>query len=373
MAPSYRLDVAAVSLAPAPSRGAEVEKAALDVARAEVRRHLGARAAAGGPAGEVAKAHLAFVDDPALLLDANRSIEQGASAGQGWMVATRGFMTALQGGGDRFAERVDDLRDLERQILAALRGERLDQDVPRGVILVAREILPSQLMGLADAGVAGICTAEGGPTSHAAIIAASMGIPMLTALGRSIEAIENGTMLVLDASNATVAVDPSLADQEAASTNQAQREQQRALAEARQCEPAITIDGKRIEIFANLGSLSDAQAAVRVGAEGSGLLRTEFLFLDRPSAPDEDEQRSAYQAIADALQGRPLIVRTLDIGADKPAAYLPLPHEENPALGVRGLRLGLARPDLLATQLRALIRVDAPDLKIMLPMVSSLY
>lgn len=373
MAPSYRLDVAPVSVAPAASRGAAAEKAALDVARAEVRTHLTTRAAVGGPAGEVASAHLAFVDDPSLLLDAHRSIDQGGSAGQGWMAATQGFMTALQGGGDRFAERIDDLRDLERQILAALRGESLEQDVPRGAILVAREILPSQLMGLVDAGVAGICTAEGGPTSHAAIIAASMGIPMLTALGPSIEAIANGTILILDATNATVAVDPTTAEQAAASINQAQRDEQRKLAEVRQYEPAVTIDGKHIEIFANLGSLSDAQAAVRVGAEGCGLLRTEFLFLDRPSAPDEDEQLATYQGIADALQGRPLIVRTLDIGADKPAAYVPLPHEENPALGVRGLRLGLARPDLLATQLRALIRVESHDIKIMLPMVSSLY
>jgi phosphoenolpyruvate-protein kinase (PTS system EI component) len=111
---------------------------------------------------------------------------------------------------------------------------------------------------------------------------------------------------------------------------------------------------------------------VREGAEGCGLLRTEFLFLDRPSAPDEAEQRATYQGVADALDGRPLIVRTLDIGADKPAPYLPMPAEENPALGVRGLRLGLARPEYLAIQFRALIGVDANDLKIMLPMVSSL-
>jgi phosphocarrier protein FPr/phosphocarrier protein len=142
----------------------------------------------------------------------------------------------------------------------------------------------------------------------------------------------------------------------------------RAEAETRAHDFAITRDDVRIEVVANLGSLDEAHAAAKAGAEGCGLLRTEFLFLDRPSPPDEEEQHSTYQAIADALDGKPLIVRTLDIGADKPAPYLPIPAEENPALGLRGLRLGLARPALMETQLRALARVKG-DVRIMLPMV----
>ncbi|HMI19259.1 MAG TPA: glucose PTS transporter subunit IIA, partial [Sphingomonas sp.] len=353
------------------SRGVEEERAALDAARVTVRNHLLPRSTGADAAAQVAQAHLSFLDDPALLAEAKRAIVAGASADKAWTEAGRGFAAALAGAGDRFAERIDDLRDVERQILAALHGEALDRKVPKSVILVAREILPSELMALADAGIAGICTAEGGPTSHAAIIAASMGVPMLTALGRAIEAIADGTPLILDASNGVVTVDPSPAEQKAAKADQKRREQSRVEARARSHEPAVTRDDKHIEVFANLGSIADAEKAVREGAEGCGLLRTEFLFLDRPNAPDEAEQRATYQGVADALDGRPLIVRTLDIGADKPAPYLPMPAEENPALGVRGLRLGLARPELLATQFRALIGVNANDIKIMLPMVAS--
>ncbi len=353
------------------SRGVDEERAALDAARVTVRNHLLPRSTGNDAAAQVAQAHLAFLDDPALLAEAKRAIVAGASADKAWAEAGRGFAAALAGAGDRFAERIDDLRDVERQILAALHGEALDRKVPKGVILVAREILPSELMALADTGIVGICTAEGGPTSHAAIIAASMGVPMLTALGRAIEAIADGTPLILDASDGVVTVDPSPAEQKAAKADQKRRSESLVEARARSHEPAVTRDDRHIEVFANLGSIADAEKAVREGAEGCGLLRTEFLFLDRPSAPGEAEQRSVYQSIADALDGRPLIVRTLDIGADKPAPYLPMPAEENPALGVRGLRLGLARPELLAAQFRALIGVNTNDLKIMLPMVAS--
>lgn len=353
------------------SGGAEEERAALDAARIRVREYLLPRSTGNGAAAQVAQAHLAFLDDPALLAEAKRAILAGAPADRAWIEAGRGFAAALASAGDRFAERIDDLRDVERQILAALHGQALERSVPKGAILVAREILPSELMALGDAGIAGICTAEGGPTSHAAIIAASMGIPMLTALGRAIERVTDGTPLILDATDGVVTVDPSAAEQKAARTDQKRREDSRAEARVRLAEPAVTRDDKQIEVFANLGSIADAEKAVREGAEGCGLLRTEFLFLDRPSAPDEAEQRATYQAVVDALDGRPLIVRTMDIGADKPAPYLPMPVEENPALGVRGLRLGLARPELLALQFRALIGVNANNLKIMLPMVAS--
>ena len=370
LAKSFRLGEAPVPSLRIESRGAEQESAALDAARTAVREYLLPRSAGTDVAAQVAQAHLAFLDDPALLAQAERAILGGAPADKAWVEASRGFAAALASAGHRFAERIDDLRDVERQILAALHGEALDRTVPRGAILVAREILPSELMALADSGVAGICTAEGGPTSHAAIIAAAMGIPMLTALGRGIELVPGGTTLILDASDGIVVIDPSAAEQKAARADQKRREGNRAEARARLAEPAITRDDVHIEVFANLGSVADAVKAVKEGAEGCGLLRTEFLFLDRPTAPDEAEQRETYQGVADALDGRPLIVRTLDIGADKPAPYLPMPPEENPALGVRGVRLGLARPNLLATQFRALIGVNARDLKIMLPMVA---
>jgi phosphocarrier protein FPr/phosphocarrier protein len=371
LADSFQFGEAIMPALRVESRGVEAERAALEAARLRVREYLLPRSTAHDAAAQVAQAHLAFLDDPALLAEAERAILAGAPADRAWIEAGRGFAAALASAGDRFAERIDDLRDVERQIVAALHGQALDRAVPKGAILVAREILPSELMALAGAGIAGICTAEGGPTSHAAIIAASMGIPMLTALGRAIERIADGTPLILDASDGVVIIDPSAAEQKAAEADQKGREERSAEARARLDEPAVTRDDKHIEVFANLGSVADARKAVQEGAEGCGLLRTEFLFLDRPTAPDEAEQRAVYQGVADALDGRPLIVRTLDIGADKPAPYLPMPAEENPALGVRGLRLGLARPELLATQFRALIGVNANNLKIMLPMVAN--
>ncbi|MDB5432492.1 MAG: phosphoenolpyruvate-protein phosphotransferase, partial [Caulobacter sp.] len=146
----------------------------------------------------------------------------------------------------------------------------------------------------------------------------------------------------------------------------------RAHAHAAAHQESRTLDGVRIKVLANLGALTEAQAAVAAGAEGCGLLRTEFLFLDRETAPGEDEQLAAYQAIADTLGGRPFVIRTLDVGGDKPVAYLPIPAEENPALGLRGVRVSLWRPDLLRTQLRAILRLKRPTgAKIMVPMLAS--
>lgn len=326
-------------------------------------------AEADGAAAAIAEAHRAFLADPELIGEAERLIDGGKSAAFAWRRSIERFIGLLGASGDRrFAERIDDLRDLEDRVLAALLGQPSRIEAPAGAILVAEELLPSQLMALAGSGLAGIATGGGGPTSHVAIIAAGLGLPMVAALGLDVTRIEDSTMLLLDASAAMLSIDPSPDTIELNRAESARRAAFRADAASRGHEPAVTRDGARIELFANLGSVDDAIAAARAGAEGCGLLRTEFLFLDRPSAPDEEEQCRCYQAIADALDGRPLIVRTLDIGADKPAPYLPMPAEENPALGLRGLRLGLARPELLETQLRALARVTG-DVRIMLPMV----
>jgi len=349
-----------------PGSGAERERAALRRALDGLRAE---KAEADGAAAAIAEAHRAFLADPELIGEAERMIGDGKSAAFAWSRAIARFVALLGDSGDRrFAERIDDLRDLEDRVLAVLLGQPARAEVPTGAILLAEDLLPSQLMGLAGRGLAGIATGGGGPTSHVAIIAAGLGVPMVAALGRDVVRIEDGTVLLLDATAATVSIAPAPETIERSRAEGARRAAFRAEAASRAHEPAITRDGARIETFANLGSLDDAVAAAKAGAEGCGLLRTEFLFLDRPSAPDEEEQARSYQAIADALEGRPLIVRTLDIGADKPAPYLPMPAEENPALGLRGLRLGFARPELMETQLRALARVKG-DVRIMLPMV----
>ncbi|MDB5676089.1 MAG: ptsP, partial [Sphingomonas bacterium] len=314
--------------------------------------------------------HLAFLDDPELHAASLATIAAGSSAGLAWRQAIAGHADALRGAGDpRFAERADDLLDLERRVLTALYGEPELPGPPAGSILIADDLLPSQLMALADAGLAGIATGKSGPTSHVAIIAAGLGLPMLVSLGPDLAFVEDETLLVIDDGQLRIA--PDTASVERLHAAAATRAARRKAAMVRAQETAVTVDGTRIEVFANLGSVADARAAVAEGAEGCGLLRTEFLFLDRAAAPGEEEQRVTYQAIADALGPRPLIVRTLDIGADKPAPYLPIAAEENPALGLRGIRLQLAIPGLLDTQLRALlgVRPQVP-LRIMLPMVA---
>jgi phosphocarrier protein FPr/phosphocarrier protein len=275
---------------------------------------------------------------------------------------------------ERLAARAADLRDLERQVLLALSGEAEPApQPPAGAILIAEDISPSQLMALKDARLGGLCTARGGPTSHVAILAAAMDIPALVAAGPDVLATPDGATVVLDADAGVLLAAPKPQELKSARARLVARSAKKSAALAMAQAPCRTADGVRIEVFANVGSLADAEAAVRNGAEGCGLLRTELLFLDRPSAPDEAEQASHYQGIAAAFEGRPVIVRTLDIGGDKPAPYLELAPGENPMLGLRGVRVSLRHPDLLRAQLRAILGVrPAGQCRIMLPMVSSL-
>lgn len=367
--PAFRLRAEAIEV-PEQGESPGAERARLDTARAQVRASLEAEAGGSGAEADIAAAHLALLDDPTLDEAARAAIGAGKSAGFAWRAAIATAAAPLRGARDaRFAERLDDLADLERRVLIAVLGREAEPPrPPAGAILVAETLYPSQLLALTDSGLAGIATAEGGATSHVAIIAAGLGLPMLTALGPALALIEEGTDLILADGALQIAPDPLLVAR--ARADAATRAARRAAAKVRAHELAVTADGTRIEVVANLGSVADAETAVAEGAEGCGLLRTEFLFLDRSAPPDEAEQRASYQAIADALGERPLIVRTLDIGADKPAPWLPMAAEENPALGLRGIRLQLARRDLLETQLRALLGVRASGLRIMLPMVA---
>ena len=360
--------------------GAAQEAVALDRARASVRARLERRAAGTGDgagaraAGEIAAAHLELLEDPELLTAARVSIAQGRSAGFAWREAVRSAAEQLRALTDpRLRERVDDLLDLETQVLLALTGPGAPAaaELPTDSIVIARELLPSQLVALDASRVAGLATAAGGATSHVSIIAAAMEIPALVALGPAVLALPDGTELVLDAEGGALEVAPPAARTAAArATLEARRDRAAAERAAAQRE-CRTADGTRIEVFANVGSATEAAAAVRNGAEGCGLLRTEFLFLERDSPPDELEQTAAYQKIADALGGRPLTIRTLDAGGDKPIAYLPQPPEENPALGLRGVRTSLANPPLLRTQLRAILGVrPLEQCRILLPMIT---
>src|SRR6185312_14649705 len=311
--------------------------------------HAGAR----GEAQALVAAHIELARDPDLRGRSGEALRRGHAAGYAWRFATRATADALLALDDeRMRERAADLRDLEHQVLRVLSGRSptSTREFPPGAIVVAEDLLPSQVIALDRSHVGGVCTARGGATSHMAILAAAAGLPALVAAGEAVLSIAEGTPLVLDAEHGWLDVDPPAAAWGAMERAVAQRRSDRAgeLQAAR--EPAVTRDGLRITVNANLGSVAEAAGALAQGAEGCGLLRTEFLFLDRREPPDEGEQASEYQRIADALEGRPLSIRTMDIGGDKPIAYMPLPREENPALGLRGIRASLEYPQLLREQ-----------------------
>ncbi len=355
--------------------GVEHETAELHRAREQVRCALQrAIDSATGTAREIIEAHLTIIDDPELAGRALTAIAGGASAAFAWRSALRESVEDLRALQDpRLRERVDDLIDLERQVLLALSGERGVHmpEIPAGAILIAAELFPSQLVGLEAGALGGICLAAGGATSHVSILAAALGIPTLVALGPEVGRIGEGVPLILDAETGKLYIDPGEGALETARrriSGAAERAALERQAAQRECR---TADGERIEVWANVGSLAEARAAVRNGAEGCGLLRTEFLFLERETPPSEQEQRAEYQAIATALAGKPLTLRTLDIGGDKPIPYLPLPREDNPALGLRGVRTSLWRPELLREQLRAALAVRPyGQCRILLPMVT---
>lgn len=386
-----------------PGKGSAHESTELERARDLVRARLARVGGTGGATRrEIVEAHLAFLDDPVLNEVASEHIAAGKSAAFAWRVATRASIAALEQLSDaRLRERADDLLDIESHVLMALAGEArpMNLSLPRNAIVVADEMLPSEIVALDRANLKGIALSGGGRTSHVAILAAAMDVPMLAGIGAALREVQSGERVIIDAdahegagaheglgtheganahagsrsrAGAGVLIVAPTAEvfakaEQHASTLRAQRAADRQAAQ-RECR---TRDGTRIEIFANLGSVAEAEAAMAAGAEGCGLLRTEFLFMDRDRAPSEQTQLEIYQAIANALAGKPLVLRLMDVGGDKPLSYLALPPEENPALGLRGIRTALRHPELLRTQLRAALQV-APHgrVRILLPMIT---
>jgi phosphoenolpyruvate-protein phosphotransferase len=355
--------------------GAAHEAAELAQARAQTHARLTRLTETGGAARRaIIAAHLEFLDDPEMNEAANALIAAGKSAAFAWRAAIRRSIAALESLGDaRLRERADDLLDVEAHVLLALAGEARPMIIPlpEQAVLLAEDLLPSELTALDRQRLLAIGLAGGGATSHVAILAAAMEIPMLVGLGAGIHEIAAGAAVIVDADGGTLQSVPTASAIEAAHAALDARRRLRAIAQAEAQGECRALDGTRVEVFANLGNVADAAAAVANGAEGCGLLRTEFLFLDRETAPDEAEQLAAYQEIAAALAPRPLILRLMDVGGDKPLRYLPLPAEENPALGLRGVRTALAHPDLLRTQLRAALRVQPPGgVRILIPMIT---
>jgi multiphosphoryl transfer protein len=377
LGPVRRLDQQLEAPPERPSEGTDEELRRLESARAaahsaierdrdEVERRSSVRDAA------IFGAHLALLDDEELIRGATARIENGDAAETAWYGATAQTAEAWRALDDSLMrERAVDVEDVGRRVLAALTGREPAAMHEAGVLVVS-ELTPADAAGL-DAGlVRGIAAARGTATAHAAILARALGIPAVVGLGDALLAVDEGTPVLLDGGEGTVLIAPAKDVVASAQRERAAAVERHERARAHAGEPAVTRDGVTIEVAANLGGAGGAAAAVELGADGVGLLRTEFLFLDRPEIPGEDEQVSTIASIAADLGGRPLIVRTLDVGADKPLPALPMPAEQNPFLGRRGIRLSLEHPDLLATQLRAVLRVAAEHpVKVMFPMVAT--
>lgn len=355
----------------------------LDRALADTRAELAAlardtAARLGEAEAGIFKAQAELLGDTDLMTLTCQAMVEGHGVAWSWHHAVERLAERLAAlGNPLLAARAADLRDVGRRVLGhldpALRGTA--QALPDGpCILVAQDLSPSDTAALDTRRIAGIVTAQGGPTSHTAILTRTLGIPAVVAAGPAVLDVASGTQAIVDGSGGQLYLDPDAA---AVAGAEAWLREDAARAQREQAErglPARTRDGHAVEIAANVNLPAQAIEAITLGAEGVGLMRTEFLFLERDHAPDEDAQHEVYAAMLGALGGRPLIVRTLDIGGDKQVPHLNLPKEENPFLGVRGARLLLRRPDLMEPQLRALYRAacGGGPLSIMFPMITSL-
>jgi len=322
---------------------------------------------------EIFITHQEMLDDPELTDEVDTRLKQGESAEAAWMGVIEAAAKQQESLQDALlAERAADLRDIGRRVLAQLCGVETAQEPDEPYILVMDEVGPSDVARLDPARVAGILTARGGATAHSAIVARALGIPALVGAGASVLLLASGTPLLLDGQRGRLHVDADAATLQRATQERDTREQRLQAAAAQRHEPALTRDGHAVEVFANIGESAGVASAVEQGAEGIGLLRTELIFMAHKQAPDEATQEAEYRRVLDGLGGRPLVVRTLDVGGDKPLPYWPIAKEENPFLGVRGIRLTLQRPQIMEAQLRALLRsADNRPLRIMFPMVGS--
>jgi phosphocarrier protein FPr len=322
---------------------------------------------------EIFVTHQEMLEDPELVDEVVLRLKQGESAAAAWVNVIEAAAVQQEQLKDALlAERAADLRDVGRRVLAQICGvdDLIEPEEP--YILVMDEVGPSDVARLDPARVAGILTARGGATAHSAIVARALGIPALVGAGDAVLLIKSGTRLLIDGQRGRLDVAPDDLTLQRALLDRDTREQRLKAAAALRMEPAVTKDGHPVEVFANIGDSAGTPAAVEQGAEGIGLLRTELLFMAHSSAPDEATQEAEYRRVLDDLQGRPLVVRTLDVGGDKPLPYWPIDKEENPFLGVRGIRLTLQRPDVMESQLRALLRAaDNRPLRIMFPMVGT--
>ena len=360
-----------------PPDDVEAERARLDGAIADARAALDAPSPAAGEGDESAgifAAHRALLDDPALVDAARHAIDGGTNAQQAWWTSvTEQRRTLERVGTELVAARAADVLDVGHRVLRALGVAPAVFTPEAGEVVLATDVTPSQLMALHAAHVGAVVTAAGSPTAHAAIIARSLGVPLITGAGAALQRIADGTTLLVDADVGQVTVNPDEEDVQQFRRALAEAEERRQQLRASAHESVMRPDGTRIRVGANVASITDAQAAVRNGADEVGLLRTEFWFTDREDVPTEDEQTQVLTDMLAALGGRAAIVRTMDVGGDKRAPALHLDESRNGFLGQRGIRWCLTHPDIFRTHLRAILRAAGDHrVRLMFPFVTTL-
>lgn len=364
------------------TRSAEQENEILELAlkrAAEDLERLAAQVKAETDASRAAifAAHQELLQDPDLKFEATKRVALGKSAAFAWNETVEEQAVRLATlNNELMANRANDLRDVGRRVLRLLCGEPTMGEapvLPAEAILIAENLTPSETVQLDRSKVLGFCTTTGGATSHVAILARSLGLPAIAGIDPRALDLTPGAEVILDGDQGELKLEPSAGDMAQARATQTEQNERRTRALSLAHTRAVTRDQHAVEVAANIGSVADAREAVRMGADGVGLLRSEFLFLERDTAPSEQEQFQVYQEIADVLGERTLVIRTLDVGGDKPLKYLPIETEENPFLGVRGIRVGFLHPEILREQLRAILRVTHKGkLAVMFPMVASI-
>jgi phosphotransferase system enzyme I (PtsI) len=335
---------------------------------------------AGEDEAEIFEAHAEFAADPELARLTEDAVRAGTSAERAVVGAFETFRELLVASASEYlAARAADLDDVRDRVVKILLGMSTSGDRPdERSVIVAHELTPSQTASIPVDLIAGIVTETGSPTSHAAILARALGVPAVVACEGLLAITRAGVDVAIDGRAGDVIVDPSPAEREATVRRHDEEERRREGLGTLRDEPGRTADGHRVELAANIGSIDHIPAAVEAGGEGSGLVRTEFLFLGRVTAPSVEEQTKVYADILRGFPGHRVVFRTLDAGADKPLPFVDREPEENPALGLRGIRLSLRRPELFRDQLRALVHAraevadeEAGRLAVMFPLVAT--
>lgn len=324
---------------------------------------------------EIIRGHIQMLKDPYMISQMEEKIQSGASAEAACEEVLNQFIALFSGVDDELTrQRATDVADIKKRMLRILLGaeEKSLAEIPPESVLVTEDLTPSMTAEMKKEHVVGIVTEKGGKTSHSAILAKAMEIPAVLSAEGALNALKDGEPVIVDGSQGLVLPNPQPEEETRYRQQKQAYEKEKEILRGYIGRATVTADNETKEVFCNIGNVKDAITAAQKDGEGIGLFRTEFLFMDKPSAPSEEEQFEAYKKAAEIFNGKPVIIRTLDVGGDKGIPYLEMEKEENPFLGFRAVRYCLSHEELYETQLRAILRASAfGNLKIMVPLVTT--